>query len=358
MAKGIYKRGNVYWIRYAGLDGKTLYESSGSTKFKEAEALLIQRRNLIKEGKHPDVNRVNNHTFVQLAQKYDEWMDGRHRSADSKRYRIKALQSRFGSLPLRRFNTLIVDQYQTELINRGLKPASVNKNIGILKAMFKKAVDWNMVEEITLKNIRKVKPLPENNRRLRYLSKEECQALIDACKPHLRPIVVTALNSGMRRGEILGLKWEQVDLKNGFILLDITKNGERREIPINQTLKHTLKGVVRRVDSPYVFVDREGREYREVKRSFTSALRKVGIKDFRFHDLRHTFASHLVMAGVDITTVRELLGHKSLTMTLRYAHLAPSHKVKAVDILDNTLNGKPTIQKLYSQPSNEQLCYR
>jgi integrase len=157
----------------------------------------------------------------------------------------------------------------------------------------------------------------------------------------------------MRRGEILGLRWEQVDLKNGFILLDITKNGERREIPINRTLLQALKGVVRRVDSPYVFVDKDGREYKEVKRSFNSALQKAGIKDFRFHDLRHTFVSQLLMAGVDITTVKELLGHKSLTMTLRYAHLAPSHKVKAVDILDNTLNEMPTIQKLYNRPSNE-----
>ncbi len=82
--------------------------------------------------------------------------------------------------------------------------------------------------------------------------------------------------------------------------------------------------------------------------SVNSACRKARIKDFRFHDLRHTFASHLVMAGIDLTTIQELLGHKTLTMTLRYAHLAPSHKVRAVDILDNTLNEKSTIQKVYS----------
>jgi integrase len=141
-----------------------------------------------------------------------------------------------------------------------------------------------------------------------------------------------------------------VDLKHGVILLDKTRNGERREIPINDTLRGVVHGTTRRLDVPHVFYDSgKGRAYQNVKRSFKTALKKAGIRDFNFHDLRHTFASHLVMAGVDITTVKELLGHKTLNMTLRYSHLAPSHKVKAVAILDNTLNQKPTIQKLYNQ---------
>ena len=135
-------------------------------------------------------------------------------------------------------------------------------------------------------------------------------------------------------------KWDKhVDLKHDFILLDVTKNGERREIPINATLKKALQGLTRRIDVPYVFYSPDtGKPYKSISRSFKTALRKTGIKDFKFHDLRHTFASHLVMAGVDITTVSRLLGHKTLTMTLRYAHLAPSHMVKAVDVLDNALN--------------------
>jgi integrase len=106
--------------------------------------------------------------------------------------------------------------------------------------------------------------------------------------------------------------------------------------------------IPRGLDSTYVFTDKGGKRFNNVRRSFNSALRRVGIKDFRFHDLRHCFASHLVMAGIDITTVKELLGHKTLTMTLRYAHLAPSHKVKAVDILDGVIGNqkKLTLQKL------------
>jgi integrase len=214
--------------------------------------------------------------------------------------------------------------------------------------MITKAVDWQMVEEETLRRVRKVKLLEENNRRLRYLSKEECTNLLNACADHIRPIVITALNTGMRKSEVLSLKWDSIDLRHGFILLDKTKNGERREIPINQTVRDILSKIVRRVDVSYAFYDKNtGLAYQDIKTAFNSACRRSGIKDFHFHDLRHTFASHLVMAGVDLTTVKELLGHKTLTMTLRYAHLAPTHKVKAVDILDSTINERSTIQKLY-----------
>jgi len=215
--------------------------------------------------------------------------------------------------------------------------------------MIHKAVDWELVEETALKKVRQAKQLEVNNRRLRYLSKEECHTLINACSAHLKPIVLTALNTGCRRGEILGLTWDNVDLKHGFILLDKTKNGDRREIPINATLRATLESLPRRLDGGPVFYDHKtGKAYEDVSTSFCNALRKAKIKDFHFHDLRHTFASHLVMAGIDLTTVSRLLGHKDLTMTLRYAHLSPKHMSQAVDvmseILNETLNYTKTIQ--------------
>lgn len=339
MARGIYKRGNIYWIRYAGLDGRIIFESSHSTKFRDAETLLIQRKQAIKEGKQPEtIKRIGNHSFKELAEKYHAWIEGRQKSAKVKGYIIGQLQAIFGSLPLRRFNPFIIEQLQSDLMSKGLRNSSCNKVLNVLKHMFTKAVEWDMVEEEVLKRIRKVKLLKDDSKRLRYLSIEEIQSLLKACDDHLRPIVITALNTGMRKGEILSLKWENIDLKHGFILLDKTKNDERREIPINSTLKAVLQSLQRRLDTPYVFYDpKTGKPYRDIKRSFNTALRKAGIRDFHFHDLRHTFASHLVMSGVDLTTVSKLLGHKSLTMTLRYSHLAPSHMVKAVQTLENTI---------------------
>jgi integrase len=210
--------------------------------------------------------------------------------------------------------------------------------------MFTKAVEWEMISDQVREKVKRVRLLQENNRRLKYLSKEEMDTLIQACDKHLKPIVITALDTGMRKDEILSLKWEQVDLKRGFILLDVTKNGERREIPINSVVREALTALPRHILSPYVFWQGEnGTRYLDVKKSFHSARTKAKLGDFHFHDLRHTFASNLIMEGADLMTVKDLLGHKTLSMTLRYAHLAPSHKVKAVQLLESLHDKNMTI---------------
>jgi integrase len=327
-----------------------IYESAKQgdrpgTKLQDAEALLHERKADVGRGKQPEIRKkIPNITFKALSVEYLQWAK-RQRSFPQKETLVNQLVTIFGAYPLRAFNSRLLEQYQTERMEKGRKqakktipagnkPATINRHVAVIKAMFTKAVEWELVEEEVLKKVRKVKLLEENNRRLRYLSKEECQALVAECAGHLKPIVIMALNTGMRRGEILSLKWDNVDMKHGFILLDKTKNGERREIPINETLKATLADVPRRLDLPHVFINPDtDLPYGDIKNAFNRACRKAGIRDFHFHDLRHTFASHLVMGGQDITTVKDLLGHKTLTMTLRYSHLAPAHTVKAVELL-------------------------
>lgn len=328
---------------YAGLDGRMLRESTRSTKIKDAEALLHKRKADILDGRQPEVKKpIKNFSFRQLAGEYRTWMQ-RQRSSKSKSNLIDQLVTKYGNLPLRRFNMMLLEQFQTERLHKGNKPATINRFIATIKHMFTKAVDWNMVEESILKSVRRVKLLEEKNRRLRFLSKDECQELVKHCSPYMKPMVVMALNTGMRKGEILTLKWSNVDMKHRFILLEDTKNGERREIPINDTLTQAIDSLPRRIDDGYVFFDpKTDKPYQYIKKGFATALKKAGIQDFHFHDLRHTFASQLVMAGVDITTIKELLGHKSLAMTMRYAHLAPSHKKNAVSILDSVINDKNT----------------
>jgi integrase len=138
----------------------------------------------------------------------------------------------------------------------------------------------------------------------------------------------------MRKGEILGLKWRNLDLKNRRITVTNTKNNEIRGIPINETLYQELVGLDRSRQGEYVFCNGEGEPYGDIKRGFASALRKPGIKDFRFHDLRHTFGSHLVMQGVDLRAGQQLMGHKE-EMTMRYSHLSREHVEGAMAKLDS-----------------------
>ena len=349
MTRGVYKRGSIYWICYADINGEIIRESSKSAKFKDAEDLLLQRKQMVREGKQPDIKKIINYSFKELAGEYGVWAE-RQRGFNQKKYVIRQLVDEFTYLPLRKFSPLLLEKYQTKRIQEGKKPATINRHIATIKHMFTKAVEWDMLEEEFLKRIRRVKLLEENNKRLRYLAIEECQLLIDSCSEHLRPLVITALHSGMRKGEILNLRWDRnIDLKHGFILLEKTKNAERREIPINDVLRETLQGALRRLDVPYVFYHGiHPRQFRDIRDSFRRACKKAGITDFHFHDLRHTFASHLVMAGVDLHTVQKLLGHKTITMTLRYAHLAPAHLKNAVDTLSKVMSQMPTAQKLHN----------
>ena len=273
---------------------------------------------------------------------YLEWCKNRQAYYYSlKKYLLNRIPDWFRKLKLSEIGVRELELLQTQLLNEGKSIATCNRYLSVIKASFTKAYEWDFIPEERLKTIRKVKNLKGEVKRLRYLTEEEIKALLANCEPHLYPIVFTALNTGMRKSEILGLKWSNVDLKNDLILLEKTKNGERREIPINKALKKVLLGlfVDRRLDTDYVFVNPATRKrYNDIKRSFNTACKKAGIKDFRFHDLRHTFASHLVMNGVDLKTVQELLGHKKLSMTLRYAHLSQAHKREAVKTIEKVVS--------------------
>lgn len=330
--RGLYKRGNIWWMAFTGLDGKLYRKSTETTVLREAENVLDCRKREIKAGKNPEVVRIKKYTFYNLADEYLKTVKWQ-KAYKSKVGYVKQLLEFFKIQPLQSLNTRLVDQFQNMRLEYN-KPATVNRLLATLKHMFTKAVEWDMVSEDVLKKIRKVKLTPENNRRLRFLSREESQILIDCSISHLKPIVIMALNTGMRLGEILKLKWDQVDLRHGYILLNDAKNNERREIPINSTLREVLEKLPIGLKIEHVFTGDDGKPYNRVKSSFATALKRANILDFRFHDLRHTFASQLVMSGVDLTTVKELLGHKSISMTLRYAHLSPGHKVKAVQTLD------------------------
>jgi integrase len=179
---------------------------------------------------------------------------------------------------------------------------------------------------------KQVKLLREDNEVTRVLSKGDEQKLLNAAPPHIRAIVVCALETGMRLGEILGLKWEAVNLQTGLITVTKTKTGKKRVIPISDRLRQVLRECIKRGVAAPVFWLKEGKRLSDIKTGYKAALRRVGLMDkkYRFHDLRHTFAARLIERGADPFTVQELLGHASITTTQRYAHPNLESKWKAV----------------------------
>ena len=209
--------------------------------------------------------------------------------------------------------------------------------MAVFAHILSKAVEWEMLEVSPFKKGKRLM-FKVDNGRIRYLSKSELEDLMKAIddlkvhSPHLRPIVETALLTGMRRGEVLGLRWE--DIKGDFIYLkgDSTKSAKARQIPVNDELAEIFREA-RRVDelkSAFVFCDSQGKRFHDVRSSFGNILRRAKIEDFTFHDLRHTFASHFIMQGGSITSLQKLLGHASLAMTMRYAHLSKGHLQEAM----------------------------
>ncbi|MCH7804112.1 MAG: site-specific integrase [Acidobacteria bacterium] len=193
-----------------------------------------------------------------------------------------------------------------------------------------KAVEWGILAE----NIgTKVKLLKVQNQSLRYLSGEELKSLLGAASCYLKSLIILAVNTGLRKSELLGLKWPDLNFRTGYIELLDQKNGDVSYIPMNDEVKEALRKIPRRLDSEYIFCTKNRQPPKDIKYHFLKALEKSGIAHCNFHSLRHTFASHMAMSGVDLSTIRELMRHKSYAMTLRYAHLSSQHTKKAVDTL-------------------------
>jgi len=181
-----------------------------------------------------------------------------------------------------------------------------------------------------------IKLLKEPPERVRYLETWEVQRLLAECSEHLRPIVLCALHTGMRKGEILNLKWENLDLDNRMILLEKTKNNRRRMIPLSGILYPELRDLPRRGE--YVFCNEKGEKFKKIDKGFWAACGRAKIKDFRFHDLRHTSASYLTMSGCNIRTVQQLLGHTTIRTTVKYSHLSKEYLEEAVNLVGARLS--------------------
>lgn len=332
----VYKRGDNWYIDFT-FHGQRIREMIGPSR-KGAEKVIAKRKAEIAENKFLDVRKEPDPIkFYDFAKEYLQWSNANKKPSSYRRdlSMMRQLNKEFETKAIQEITTWQIEKYKAKR-KEEVRPASVNRELALLKHMYTKAIEWGKYKDSPAK---KVKLLKGEVKRVRFLMPDEIQKLLSNCADHLKPIVTVAVHTGMRKGELLSLNWDQVNFEQGIISLLDTKNHERRDNPMNETVKATLMGMERK--GSYVFSTEDGGSFGDVRRSFETALRRSGIQDFRFHDLRHTFASNLVMEGVDIMTVKELMGHKDLTMTLRYSHLAPNHKTKAVNILDRALSLNP-----------------
>ncbi|EGQ9809066.1 site-specific integrase [Vibrio parahaemolyticus] len=250
--------------------------------------------------------------------------------------------------PLEDIKAWDIQQWVTEKRKLGRAPATIEYTFNRLKAALSRAVEWEFIES---HNLSSVKIAKEDNTRIRYLSESEEAALLNAlaareaqlCEDNdsyqyadfFTPLITFAMHTGMRKGEMLTLRWESVSFENRYltILSENAKSKKKRTIPMNDTVFNMLsQWRAQNLNEEYVFVH-EGKQVSFFQYPWQNLLKAAGIENFRFHDLRHHFASKLVMAGVDLNVVRELLGHADLKMTLRYAHLAPAHTAAAVQLI-------------------------
>lgn len=214
---------------------------------------------------------------------------------------------------------------------------AIIKELGLMKAAFNVAIkEWEWLDSNPVSKVKLGKP---GKGRVRFLTQAEFDRLIGNSDDWLKPLVIIARYTGLRMGNVLKLTWEQVNLFKREIIIGETKNGETIGLPVCDTLFETLKSLnkVRAIKSKDVFPAKfsYGAFQRRVQRAFKTACKVSGIENFRWHDLRHDFASMLVQRGVDIYTVQILLGHKDGRMTKRYAHLSTKNLQSAISVLDN-----------------------
>jgi len=271
--------------------------------------------------------------FTELAKTYiEDYAKANKKSWTCDHYCLEAhLKPCFGRLKLEDVSPLLIEQYRAERLKSGVQKSTTNRELALLKKMFNLAIDWGFA---ATNPVLKVKLFSErDNLKERVLSEEEEVRLLAQCTAHIRPIVIAALNTGMRKNEILTMKWSDVDFKQRTILLTKTKSGKNRTVPINGALLEVLEAHKAESKSEYVFTGPSGRHLVTVRRAFENACRRAGIKGLRFHDLRHTFGTRLIRKGVDIVTVQSLLGHYSVTVTQRYTHTDGGQKKNAVELL-------------------------
>jgi integrase len=336
--RGVYEKepgSGIWWIRYADATGRIRREKAGTKS--TAIDLYRKRKTQVLEGKKlPENMRQAAVSFVEVARDTLEYSRAT-KVPDAyriDRWHMETILGWFRDRAAGEIKPQDIERRLNGIAEDGRKPATVNRYRALLSLAYSLAIRNG---KIAINPVRLVKSRKENNARVRFLEDYEEMELRTKIRrkfPHCEPEFDLALHTGMRRGEQYRLRWQDVDLKRGIITIPRSKHGELRHIPINSAARAALLELRKHGQGVgYVCPGVDGPRNRDWRRWFEEVLKESEISNFRWHDLRHTFASRLVMANVSLRAVQALLGHKRMETTLRYSHLSEAHLHEAVEHL-------------------------
>lgn len=328
---GLFQRNGWWWIDYYDAEGKR-HRKKAAPDYQTAKLIYRQTMTAIARGEVLGVREEGIRLRDFVERKY--WPAVKATLAPTWAERSwytleKILLPSFGTTKLSGLRREDVEAWYAERLGE-VKASTGNKELTRLKHLLNRAVAWGYLKDSPAKAIRKAKEAPG---RVRYLIPEEREALLRDANPTLRLYILTALQTGARRSEVIRLRWGDVDMKARTVTFRHTKNGEARSVPMTDTLWEALQALPRPLD-PNAPVLPE-RDPLVLTRSFTRLAQRLGLKNLTFHDLRHDAASTLTMAGVPQRAIMEILGHRDPRMTMRYQHLAPGHLRDAIRALDH-----------------------
>ncbi len=326
-----------YFIEEGGLK-KRKRVRLGEIPAVQAKKILAQHMQEIVAGKFLAVEKPEV-TFNEAADSFLGYSEARRKSHENDIQMVDRLKAYFGNRPLKSLTPDIVEGFLTHRKKAGnqapdksrngkaLANSTINRDLGVLKSIVNRAVFNGLLEKNPIQRVRAFR----EESRDRTLTLEEYEALLALCAPRLSAIVQLAYWTGMRKGEILGLRWEQVDFQNKVVTLEAadTKTQEKREVPLTEALIDLLKRTPKTLGSPYVF-NHKGQRLLDIKTAFLKAVRAVGIKNFKFHDLRHCAVTNLRKAGVNDSVIMSISGHKTYAMFKRYNRIDRQDRVNAL----------------------------
>ena len=343
---GLYKRGNIWWMAFTH-KGKQVHQTTKQKDRRLAEAFAASFRAAVQENRFiPSQKECG---LSEVLHRYREiHLKASHPASYAwSKYTFKKMLLFFGGdAPVSKLRPE-VDRYKAWR-RETVKASSARRELEALKAATHKALEWQMISQDPLAGYKLDKL---NNQRVRYIEDDEFQRLVNAAHPSLSPVLIIARHLGMRQGEIRKLDWSDIDLKGGRLHIRQAKSGEGRYIPLTSLVINMLSQTPLSERAGYVFTH-HGKELLKdgfIRNHFRKAVKLAGLMDFTFHDLRHTWASHAAMRGIDVQSMATILGHKTLRMTQRYSHLSPGFLKASIELAAPKVND-PLLQNYYSRP--------